>query len=126
MLHRCFIFLGGCLASVAVALDAIGAHALKGRLSEADMDIFRQAARYQMLHAIGLVLVGLLLAYRPSRWLALAGGLMLAGIVLFCGLLDFRLATGVRTLGFMVPWGGSAFILAWIALAIGGLGMRRG
>jgi len=83
------------------------------------------AAHYQMLHAVGLVLVGLLLMHRPSRWLALAGGLMLLGIVLFCGLLDFRLATGNRALEFLVPCGGTSFILSWMALAVGGLTLPR-
>ncbi len=47
-----------------------------------------------MIHALGLILIGLLAATRPSAMLAAAGWTMLAGIFLFCDFLYAYLATG--------------------------------
>jgi uncharacterized membrane protein YgdD (TMEM256/DUF423 family) len=54
-----------------------------------------------------------------GSWLKGAGWLLLAGIVLFSGSL-YALALGApRGLGMITPLGGLAFILGWIAFALG-------
>ena len=78
-----FIFLGGLLAALAVGLGAIGAHALKTQLTPEQLETYHTAVHYQMIHAIGLVLVGLLGLYPRSRLLNVAGWAMLVGIILF-------------------------------------------
>jgi uncharacterized membrane protein YgdD (TMEM256/DUF423 family) len=120
-----FIFLGGLLAALAVGLGAIGAHALKPHLTPQQLETFHTAVQYQMVHAIGLVLVGLLILHSPSRLFDLAGWAMLIGIVLFSGFLYAWLATGIRFLVHIVPIGGTAFIVAWLLLAIGGIWRLR-
>jgi uncharacterized membrane protein YgdD (TMEM256/DUF423 family) len=117
-----FIFLGGLLAALAVGLGAIGAHALKTQLSAQQLETFHTAVQYQMYHAIGLVLVGLLSLYNRSRFFDVAGWSMLVGIILFSGLLYAWLTTGRRFFVYPVPVGGTAFILGWLMLAIGALG----
>ena len=84
------------LSAFGVALGAFGAHWLSGILAHLGYEgddlarriaIYETAVRYQMFHALGLVLVGLALAGNaPSlwRWSAWA---MLLGVVLFSGLL---------------------------------------
>lgn len=116
-----FIFLGAILAAAAVALGALGAHALQARVTPPQLESFRTAAHYQMLHALGLVLVGLLSLTHRGLWFDLAGWLMLAGIALFSGFIYAWLVTGARSLVHVVPLGGTAFILAWLALAVGAL-----
>jgi uncharacterized membrane protein YgdD (TMEM256/DUF423 family) len=49
--------------------------------------------------------------------------LLVAGIVLFSGSLYVLAITGVRTLGAITPFGGVAFIAAWVMLAI--ISLRR-
>jgi uncharacterized membrane protein YgdD (TMEM256/DUF423 family) len=46
---------------------------------------------------------------------------MLAGIGLFSGFIYAWLLSGVRGLVHVVPFGGVAFILAWLALAVAAL-----
>lgn len=116
------IFLGGLLAALAVGLGALGAHALKTHLAAQQLETFHTAVQYQMYHAIGLVLVGLLGLYNRSRFFDVAGWSMLVGIILFSGLLYAWLATGRRFFVYPVPVGGTAFILGWLMLAIGALG----
>ena len=68
-----FVFLGGLLAALAVGLGAIGAHALKTQLTPEQLETFQTAVHYQMFHAIGLILVGLLSHYQRSRLFDVAG-----------------------------------------------------
>ncbi|NNE70934.1 MAG: DUF423 domain-containing protein [Rhodothermales bacterium] len=125
-----FVAAGAALAALSVALGAFGAHGLKEVLNPADMETFQTAVRYQSLHALGIVLIGILLAVAGGReavilWLNRAGVLLGTGIVIFSGSLYLLLATGQRWLGAVTPLGGVAFILGWVALGAAGLRMRR-
>ena len=117
-----FIGIGTLLAALAVGLGAIGAHVLKGHLTEEQLPIYHTAVQYQMYHALGLVLVGLLGMHHRSLWFDGAGWAMLIGIVLFSGMLYAWLGTGAQTFVRPVPVGGVAFILGWLALAVGAFG----
>ena len=120
-----FVILGSLLAALAVGLGAIGAHALKSQLTTEQLATFHTAVQYQMYHAIGLVLVGLLSLYQRSRWFEGAGWSMLVGIILFSGLLYAWLATGRRFFVYPVPVGGVAFIIGWVLLAVGAFGLGQ-
>ena len=117
-----FISLGGLFAALAVGLGAIGAHALRTRLTPEQLETFHTAVQYQMTHAIGLVLVGLLGLYQRSRMFDVAGWAILVGIILFSGFLFAWLGTGRKFFVYPVPVGGVSFIIGWLALAIGALG----
>ncbi|MFT5299608.1 MAG: uncharacterized membrane protein YgdD (TMEM256/DUF423 family) [Mariniblastus sp.] len=127
---RYCIFLGGLFAALAVALGAYHAHGLEKILGDKfafDPELFSKrmgnwgtAASYQMYHSIGLILVGLISMFRTSKWLSVAGVCFLVGIVLFSGLLYVLAWTDTRILGAIVPIGGVAMIIGWIALALGG------
>lgn len=120
MSTRILIMLGGLLAAMGVAAGAIGAHLLEGRLDPRQLDAYQAAVRYQTIHALGLVLVGLMAAARPDWPLSLAGWLFLAGVVLFSGGIYLWLATGAKLWVVPVPVGGVAFILGWLAVALAG------
>jgi len=131
MKPRYWIVLGAVLAALAVAMGAFGAHALRSRLITSDpapadalrlLEVFETASRYQMYHALALVLVGLVAGRRNTVALRLAGWLFAAGIVLFCGSLYGLVLTQNKLLGAITPLGGVAFMLGWLALAIAGMG----
>ena len=117
---RLFLLFGGANAALGVMLGAFGAHALKARLPAELLAIYHTGVQYHLLHALGLIAVGLVVAQRPEaallRW---SGWLMLAGIVLFCGSLYLLALSGLRGLGAVAPVGGTAFILAWVLFAVG-------
>lgn len=112
-MDRLFLALGGGFAFLAVALGAFGAHALQASLDHRAQEVFETGVRYQMYHALALVLVGVLLSRGGGTGMAAAGWAFTAGILLFSGSLLVLAITGVRWLGAVAPVGGTAFLLGW-------------
>ena len=118
MAPRLALTIAAGLLFLAVGAGAFGAHALKARLAPDVLAVYQTAVQYHVWHALGLLAVGILLRQHPgSRTLALAGWLLVAGIVLFSGSLYALALTGVRGLGAITPLGGVAFLGGWAALA---------
>ena len=121
-MDRVFLVLAAVSGFVAVAAGAFGAHALRERLSADLLGTFQTAATYQMYHALALLGVGILMARFStdgSVWLTAAGWLFVVGTVLFSGSLYALALTETRWLGAITPLGGVAFLLGWLALAVG-------
>jgi uncharacterized membrane protein YgdD (TMEM256/DUF423 family) len=111
---RLLLASGGAAVLIAVALGAFGAHALKTRLSPEMLAVWHTGIEYHVLHALGLLAVGIVAIQLPgSALLRWSGRLMLAGIVLFSGSLYALALTGERWLGALTPIGGLAFLAAW-------------
>lgn len=112
--------------ALGVTSGAFGAHALKGRLDPAMLDVYHTAVQYHLIHALGILAVSLLL--RIGAVSAAGGGrvawLLLTGIVLFSGSLYVLALSGVRALGMVTPLGGLAFIAGWLLLVFEALGNR--
>jgi uncharacterized membrane protein YgdD (TMEM256/DUF423 family) len=116
---RLFVVLGALNAAAAVVLGAFGSHALKTRLPADLLAVYQTGNLYHFFHALGLILIGLAAArWADSVLLRNSGWLMLAGIVLFSGSLYLLSFTGQRWLGAVTPFGGLAFIAAWLLLAV--------
>lgn len=117
---KIFLTLGAALLAVAVAAGAFGAHALRARLAPDMSAVYHTAVQYHFYHALGLLALGLAtLRVTESTWLLAAGWAMVAGIVLFSGSLYLLSLSGMRALGAITPFGGLAFIVAWVLFAIG-------
>ena len=116
IVDRTFLFFGAVSGFVAVAFGAFGAHALRSKLSPEMLQVFETGVRYQMFHALALLVTAIAVA-RFDGWVARAAGwCFLAGIVLFSGSLYALALTGVRTLGAITPLGGVAFLVGWALL----------
>jgi uncharacterized membrane protein YgdD (TMEM256/DUF423 family) len=115
---RTFVVLGALSAAVSVAAGAFGAHGLKPRIEPRLLEVFETGARYQMYHALALLAVAWVASRRASPAVAWAGWLLFAGTVLFSGSLYAMALTGVRPLGLVTPFGGVAFIVGWVILAL--------
>jgi uncharacterized membrane protein YgdD (TMEM256/DUF423 family) len=119
MTARLILTLGAVAAFLGVALGAFGAHALRSRLTEQLLNTWETAVQYHLVHALGLLAVGLLLLHTgPSSLLRWSAGLMLAGMVLFSGSLYLLCLSGVRWLGAITPLGGTALLIAWVLFAV--------
>jgi uncharacterized membrane protein YgdD (TMEM256/DUF423 family) len=116
-MERTWVAVGAVSGLIAVAAGAFGAHALKARLTPDLLAVFETGARYQMYHALALVAAGWAAGRFPGPAPAWAGGLFLAGTLLFSGSLYLLALTGTRWLGAITPLGGVAFLAGWGALA---------
>jgi uncharacterized membrane protein YgdD (TMEM256/DUF423 family) len=117
-MERRFIALGSALAFVGVGLGAFGAHGLKERLSDYGLEIWKTGVQYHLIHAISLILVGILYSNMSVRPVRIAGWLMVAGIALFSGSLYVLALTRVAILGAITPLGGVCFLAAWATLSV--------
>lgn len=117
-MDRTFIFIGALMGFLGVGLGAFGAHGLKARISPDMLAVFETGVRYQMYHALALLVVGLLMPRLEGRAVVVAGWSFTAGILIFSGSLYALALTGVTTLGAITPIGGVAFLAGWVALAL--------
>jgi uncharacterized membrane protein YgdD (TMEM256/DUF423 family) len=119
------LFWGSILAAIGVGIGALGAHSMPAYLASKGFDEAKiekrleqceTAVRYQLVHSLAMVAIGLSrLANEPKRF-RLSVWLMLAGIALFSGGIYGIVFLEAPTHG-LVPFGGIAFIAGWIALA---------
>jgi uncharacterized membrane protein YgdD (TMEM256/DUF423 family) len=112
----CFIAagLGG---AIAVGFAAYGAHGLDGQAA----DWIERGSRFQLIHAAALL--GLSMKVGEGRWFRSAAVLMTAGMILFSGAL-YAMAVAHWPVVFLVPFGGTSFILAWLSVLVAGLQAR--
>jgi uncharacterized membrane protein YgdD (TMEM256/DUF423 family) len=115
-----FLAIAAILGGLSVGLGAFGAHALREKVSDRALEIFETAVRYQMYHALALLVVALLLARAEVAppILVVAGWALITGVVIFSGSLYALSLTGIKWLGAITPLGGVALIIGWGCLAI--------
>lgn len=103
--------------AIAVALGAFGAHALKERLTPADLEIWKTAVLYQLIHAVALLAIAAswhMMEGPRSDW---AVRLIMAGMTIFSVSLYVLVLTGPRWLGAITPIGGMLMIIGWLLFA---------
>lgn len=116
-MDRLFFAIGSLSGFLAVLLGAFAAHGLKSQMSADALATFEIGVRYQMVHALALLFVGLAYAKWPGTALAAGGWLFVAGTVIFSGSLYVLSVTGTRWLGAITPFGGVALLAGWLCLA---------
>jgi uncharacterized membrane protein YgdD (TMEM256/DUF423 family) len=116
---------GAALMLAAVILGAFGAHGLQSLLTPKQLASYVTGVTYQQLHALGLVLVGVIACVTPpSPWLRRAAILFLIGMALFSGSIYAMTFGAPRWLGMVAPVGGTSFMLGWAAIAVHALRAR--
>lgn len=136
MQGRLVLVVAALLAASGVALGAFAAHGLADRIEALGyaeqaakrIDWFETGVRYQLYHALGLMLVTLVAVNQPSRsGFRIASIAFFLGIVLFSGSLYVMTLAPVewRKLGAVVPLGGLSFIVGWVAVAYAAWGLRE-
>ncbi len=118
-LSRLAILLGSGNAVLAILLGAFAAHGLRNSLSDKMLSIFHIAVDYHLYHALGLIIVGLLITHQINqRLLELSMWFMQAGIIVFCGSLYLLSLSKLSWLGTITPFGGITFITSWLLVFI--------
>ena len=116
---KVFVILGSLSAFVGVALGAFGAHGLKTKVTPEMLTVWQTGVQYHLVHALGLVLIGILCQLMPETSMVRnAGWMILSGTVLFSGSLYVMVLSDIRALGMITPLGGVAFLVGWLLIAI--------
>lgn len=113
-----FLLHGAMFMALAVALGAVGSHALSSQLTDSSMHLFNLGVNYQVYHAIGLLAIGMVYMQFPNKKTVIAGWLMFGGIIGFSGGLYFYAITQIEWVRSIIPVGGVLLISSWIALIL--------
>lgn len=125
------IIKAGILGVIAVLGGAFGAHALKAILSPEHLDSFNIGIRYQMIHAVILLLLFILLERHKIKQFKIAATFIFSGVILFSGsiyLLTLKNIIGVEWLNFagpITPIGGTLIIIGWVFIVLGGIKLKK-
>lgn len=102
--------------AIAVALGAFGAHGLKKMVGEQQLMWWSTATDYFFIHALGLLMIGIILKLKLVE-ASTSAILLQAGIVIFCGSLYAMTLGAPKWFGAITPIGGVLFIAGWAWLA---------
>lgn len=122
--QQIFFVLGAIFGLSAVAAGAFGSHLLRSRLSSDYLSVYEVAVRYQMYHALALILVAIALSLFSSVWFIAGGWLFIGGTLLFSGSLYTLVLSGIKSWGMVTPIGGTLLLFGWGLLVVGGLFSR--
>ncbi|MDM1349638.1 DUF423 domain-containing protein [Myroides marinus] len=111
---------GSIYGALAIILGAFGAHALKKHMTTERLESFEVGVKYQMYHAIFLVVLGLMPAQLDIRG---AINIIIIGVFLFSfsiyGLtLSATFKKKIKVLGPITPIGGLCMVIGWVMLLI--------
>lgn len=114
------LIIGALYGMSAVILGAFGAHAFKKILSAERLQSFETGVKYQMYHALLLLVLGFFLKFetgleKTTSWLIISGTFLFSVSIYF---LSFQEAWGknLKFLGPVTPLGGLLMITGWALL----------
>ena len=112
-----WIRVGAFLMASGILLGAFGAHSLKETLDPARLEIFKTGVFYQLVNALGILILGALQIQgsKGSHFFP-SGAFLTAGILLFSGSLYLIAVNGMTGLGLLTPVGGICLAAGWIIL----------
>lgn len=105
---------------LAVIFGAFGAHALKEKLKPKQLSSFETGVRYQMFHALVLLIIGLQIPFEING-AGLTAWFFIVGTFLFSFSIYGLILSGMngkkwRFLGPITPLGGLGLIAGWVSL----------
>lgn len=121
-MNKKLLVLGAFFGLLSVILGAFGAHGLKAVLTTESLQTFETGVKYQMYHAILLLIVGSS-SYVSQKIKNAIFYLILIGILFFSGSI-YGLSTNAitsfnfKSIAIITPIGGLFLIVAWLLLLI--------
>lgn len=121
--------IGAFLLAVTIAIGAFGAHGLKEILDAPALNTFEVGVRYQMYHALGILILGIVPSISKNLkqkifWLFIIGILFFSGSIYLLSM-NSILPFETSVIGFVTPLGGLLFIMGWFLLAYGLLTLKK-
>lgn len=127
-MNKRLLITGSIFGFLGVLIGAFGAHGLEKVLSPDELATFETGVRYQMYHALLLLIISTFTLRSKTKnilWI-----LLLSGVVLFSGSI-YGLATNSMTsfdfkkIALLTPVGGTLLIVAWGVLVYNFLKQQR-
>jgi uncharacterized membrane protein YgdD (TMEM256/DUF423 family) len=126
-MSRKLILFGSFLGATGVAFGALGAHSLKQLISTSSLNSFETGVRYQLVHAILLLILGC----QNKLESKLIGNLVIIGTFLFSfsiyllSIKDLLNLSEASILGPITPIGGLVLISSWVIIFYKALKLSR-
>ncbi|WP_418508436.1 DUF423 domain-containing protein [Corallibacter sp.] len=119
MTQQAFIITGALFGMLAIIFGAFGAHALKKTLSEDQLKSFETGVKYQMYHAIVLLILGFNQEFSTSAmYWCFTLGIVLFSFSIYGLILSDAKGNKLRFLGPITPIGGLLFVAGWLQIII--------
>lgn len=114
------LVIGSVYGMLAIVLGAFGAHAFKSILSVNKLESFEVGVRYQMYHAIVLLVLGFFLSFdtaieKWSAWSMIIGTFLFSVSIYFLAFSEYW-NVNLKFLGPVTPLGGFFMIIGWALL----------
>ncbi|WP_027881114.1 DUF423 domain-containing protein [Mesoflavibacter zeaxanthinifaciens] len=119
MTQQTFIITGAFFGMLAIIFGAFGAHALKKILSDDQLKSFETGIKYQMYHAIVLLLLGFNFQFSTSAmYWCFTLGIVLFSFSIYGLILSDVKGKKLKFLGPITPIGGLLFVIGWLLLIL--------
>lgn len=117
-----FITTGAIFGALGIIIGAFGAHALKKIFNEEQLKNFETGVKYQMYHALLLVIIGFnityITSYKNLLFYSLTFGVVLFSFSIYALCVSSARNKKLKTLGPITPIGGLLLLLGWIILIL--------
>lgn len=117
-----FIITGGIFGALGIIFGAFGAHALKKIFNEDQLKNFETGVKYQMYHALLLLIIGFntqyITNYQNVLFYSLTFGIILFSFSIYGLCISSALNKKLKILGPITPIGGLLLLLGWIVLIL--------
>lgn len=116
------LIIASCYGAIAIILGAFGAHALKKTCTEELLKSFETGVKYQMYHAIVLLIIGYSLDFSTSLEKGIAYSFMLGTFLFSFSIYGLCLSASkgkkLKFLGPITPLGGLLLVIGWVLLLV--------
>ncbi len=129
-MKKSILIKGSILGGLAIIFGAFGAHALKAILTTEQLASFETGVRYQMYHALVLILLFVITLKINHVFFNRAAQFIFWGVLLFSGsiyLLTLKNMLGIEFLKYVAPItpiGGGLLIVGWAFILLGALKIK--
>lgn len=117
-----FITTGAVFGALGIIFGAFGAHALKKIFNEDQLKNFETGVKYQMYHALLLVIIGFntqyITSYENLLFYSLTFGIVLFSFSIYGLCISSALNKKLKILGPITPIGGLLLLLGWVLLIL--------
>ncbi|MEM6718943.1 MAG: DUF423 domain-containing protein [Bacteroidota bacterium] len=121
-MEKIVVIIAALYGALGIIFGAFGAHALKKTFTEDLLKSFETGVKYQMYHAIVLLVIGFQLSFTETIEKSAAWCLMIGTLLFSFSIYGLCLSSAkgkkLRFLGPITPLGGLLLVIGWVLLGV--------